>query len=374
MRRFLIILFVIFLIPNVAYARDINEEEYKNVLSQYDLSFFEDRLGDEAYSFLEQLGIDDFSFNSINSVNISKIFDIITDIISGKIQTPLKCCVGVMVFVIISCLVKAINPDNDSFDGVFGVVASLVISTLVLSRLSVTVGASVGALRISADFIYGFIPVFCAVCVASGNATVAFSTNTLLLTLAQGLSFVASNVFMPLINCFLALGICSSIRYELHLNRFISSLKQIITKGISFLFGVFVSVLSIKTAVAGRADMLGLRSIRFAVNAVIPVIGSSISEGLLSIQGYSSLIKTSVGVVGIIGIVLVFLPSVIEVSIWRLLLCLCSTVSDIFEENTVSATLSALRDAMLLINVLLIMSMVTTVISLGIIIAARGGA
>lgn len=373
MKRLIIFTFVIFLIPNVAYAQE-SDEEYKAVLSQYDLSFFEDRLGDEAYAFLERLGVDDFSFESINSINLSGIFEIISDIISGKIQTPLKCCVGVMVFVVISCLVKAINPDNDSFDGIFGVVTSLIISTLVLSRLSVTISASVGALKIASDFIFGFIPVFCAVCVASGNATVAFSTNTLLLTLAQGLSFVASNVFMPLINCFLALGICSSIRYELHLSRLVSSLKQVITRCISFIFGVFVSVLSIKTAVAGRADMLGLRSIRFAVNAVIPVIGSSISEGLLSIQGYSSLIKTSVGVVGIIGIVLVFLPSIIEVSAWRLLLLLCSTVSDIFEENNVSATLSALREAMLLINVLLIMSMVTTVISLGIIIAARGGA
>lgn len=374
MKKFIVALFVIFLIPNIAYAQESNEEAYNSVLSQYDLSFFEDRLGNEAYSYLERLGIDDFSFNGINSIGLNDVFEIITDILSGKIQAPLKCCVGVMAFVIISCLAKSVNPDNESFDGIFGAVASLIISTLVLSRLSVSVAASVGALRVAADFIYGFIPVFCAVCVASGNPTVAFSTNTLLLTLAQGLSFIASNVFMPLINCFLALGICSSIRHELHLNRLVSSLKQIITKGISFLFGVFVSVLSIKTAVAGRADMLGLRSIRFAVNTVVPVIGSSISEGLLSIQGYSSLVKTSVGIVGVVGIMLVFLPSIIETAVWRLLLSLCLIVSDIFEENTVSATLSALRDSMLLISVLLIMSMVTTVISLGIVIAARGGA
>ena len=156
MKKFIVALFVIFLIPNIAYAQESNEEAYNSVLSQYDLSFFEDRLGNEAYSYLERLGLDDFSFNSINSIGLNDVFEIITDILSGKIQAPLKCCVGVMAFVIISCLAKSVNPDNESFDGIFGAVASLIISTLVLSRLSVTVAASVGALRVASDFIYGF--------------------------------------------------------------------------------------------------------------------------------------------------------------------------------------------------------------------------
>ena len=134
-----------------------------------------------------------------------------------------------------------------------------------------------------------------------------------------------------------------------------------------------MSVLSVKTAVAAKADMLGIRSIRFAVNSVVPVIGSSISEGLLSIQAYSSLIKSSVGIVGIVAVVLVFLPAIIETAVWRISLSFCSVLSDVFGDKSVSSVLNAFREALLLANVIVILSMVTTVISIGILVAAGGG-
>jgi stage III sporulation protein AE len=150
-------------------------------------------------------------------------------------------------------------------------------------------------------------------------------------------------------------------------------LRKIITSAISFSSATFVSILSIKTAVASKADALGLRSVRFAINSVVPVIGSAISEGLLSIQSYSSLIKSSVGVVGIIAVALVFLPSIIQVILWRFMLSICSVVSDVFGDNSVSLTLKAFKDSMLLVNVVLILSMMTTIVSIGILIAARTG-
>lgn len=134
-----------------------------------------------------------------------------------------------------------------------------------------------------------------------------------------------------------------------------------------------MSVLSVKTAVAAKADMLGIRSIRFAVNSVVPVIGSSISEGLLSIQAYSSLIKSSVGIVGIVAVVLVFLPAIVETAVWRISLSFCSVLSDVFGDKSVSSVLNAFREALLLANVIVILSMVTTVISIGILVAAGGG-
>ena len=137
---------------------------------------------------------------------------------------------------------------------------------------------------------------------------------------------------------------------------------------------VFVAVLSIKTAVSARADAIGLRSIRFAINSVVPVIGGAIAEGLLSIQSYSSLIRSSVGVVGIIAVALVFLPAIIQVALWRFFLSVSGIVSDVFGDSSVTMILKAFCDAMLIMNVILILSMVTTIISIGILVAAKGSA
>ena len=290
-----------------------------------------------------------------------------------KAELPIKSSVTVLIFILLSAFLQSLKAESDdSVNMIYSTATALLVATVVLVKLTSTVSLASMAISVASNFVYAFIPVFCSIVVASGGITTGFSTNTTLLILAQGLSFISSNVFMPIVNCYLALGVTSSLRYELNLDKLLSSVKKIITTCISFVSGVFVSVLSVKTAVAGRADMLGLRSIRFAINSVVPVIGSSISEGLLSIQAYSSLIKSSVGIVGVVTVVLVFLPSIIEVVLWRISLTLCVIVSDIFGDKSVSAVLNAFLNTLLLINVILILSMVTTVISFGILIAAGG--
>lgn len=370
---FLCALLLFLLIPISSYSMDYSEEEYNETLSSYDLSSFEEELDADTYKMLDELGVLDFSYESITGLSFNDIVGLLKSLFQKKAELPIKSSVTVLIFILLSAFLQSLKAESDdSVNMIYSTATALLVATVVLVKLTSTVSLASMAISVASNFVYAFIPVFCSIVVASGGITTGFSTNTTLLILAQGLSFISSNVFMPIVNCYLALGVTSSLRYELNLDKLLSSLKKIITTCISFVSGVFVSVLSVKTAVAGRADMLGLRSIRFAINSVVPVIGSSISEGLLSIQAYSSLIKSSVGIVGVVAVVLVFLPSIIEVVLWRISLTLCVIVSDIFGDKSVSAVLNAFLNTLLLINVILILSMVTTVISFGILIAAGG--
>ena len=370
---FLCALFLFLLIPISSYSMDYSEEEYNKTLSSYDLSSFEKELDADTYKMLDELGVLDFSYESITGLSFNDIVGLLKSLFQKKAELPIKSSVTVLIFILLSAFLQSLKAESDdSVNMIYSTATALLVATVVLVKLTSTVSLASMAISVASNFVYAFIPVFCSIVVASGGITTGFSTNTTLLILAQGLSFISSNVFMPIVNCYLALGVTSSLRYELNLDKLLSSVKKIITTCISFVSGVFVSVLSVKTAVAGRADMLGLRSIRFAINSVVPVIGSSISEGLLSIQAYSSLIKSSVGIVGVMAVVLVFLPSIIEVVLWRISLTLCVIVSDIFGDKSVSAVLNAFLNTLLLINVILILSMVTTVISFGILIAAGG--
>lgn len=372
MKRFIIALLLFLTIPSLAYATDFNQDKYNEYLSSFELSSFEDKLDSQTRDILEELNINDYSYESITSLSIKSVFTILKNLFVSRTSTPIKTTVLIIAFVILSSLVTSIKSEDSSFNDLFSTVIALIISTIALVRLRDTLALSNTAMSVVSSFSYAFFPIFCGIVIATGGATTAFSTNTLLLTLSQFLSFISSNVFAPVINCFLALGICSSIRYELNLQKLLSTSKKIITKSISLLSAIFVSILSIKTAVASRADAIGLRSIRFAINTVVPVIGSSISEGLVSIQAYSSLIKSSVGIVGIVSVALIFLPSIMEVMAWRLCFGLCSIISEIFEANSVNTVIKAFNDAMLIINVILVLSMVTTVISIGILVASGG--
>lgn len=376
MKRFLIVLLVSLSFCTTAFAQDsVNTDTYNEYLKNYDFSFFKDTLGDDAYSILRELGVDKFDLENITSVSMNDVANVLKELVAGSVKSPLEGALTILIFIVLSSFFQSMKvSDGSSLDGVYSTSTALIIAVVLMIKMSTAVAMSASAIKIASDFIYAFVPVFCAIVAVSGGITTAFSTNTTVLLLSQGLSFLSSNLFVPLINCFMAIGICSSLNTKLNLSKLVSSLKRMITSAVSFCAAAFVSVLSIKTAVSARADILGIRSLRFVINNIVPVIGGTISEGLLSIQSYSSLIKSSVGVVGIIGVALVFLPSIVQIVVWRLVLSLCAVISDIFEDRAVSGVLQAFRESMLLMNVVLILSMVTTIISIGILIAARTAA
>lgn len=379
MKKFLIIIILFVLIlfsPFQAFGvEEIDKKEYDSTLSSYDLYAFEE-LDDDTYNFLQSSGFLDFDYENLVNLSFDDLKNEIASVLKGAVETPFKAMLSLLVFIILSSFFKSMksNVRDDEMSSMYSTVSALVISVILLMKLKTTIALACSTISVCSDFMYAFVPAFCAIVAASGSAVSAFSTNTLLLTLSQILNYISKNIFIPLSNAFLAIGICSGIRSELNLNGITAFLKKNITTAISVCAAGFVSILSIKTAVASRADAIGLRSIRFAINSVVPVIGSAISEGLLSIQSYSSLIRSSVGIVGIIAVAVVFLPAILEVAAWRLFLNLSVLVSETFCDSSVSSVIKAFCDALLIMNVILILSMVTTVISIGILIAARGSA
>ena len=358
---------IILLMPNTCLAN--NEIDYKSKLNDYDLSSFE-LLDDDASNLLKDLGIDDFNYENISNISFNQVLKYIISIFSNKAQTPIKCCLILVCFVILSSIVKSFDMrlSGDSISELYATVSNLVIAIFLLSQIYDSVKFACSSIKICSNFTYAFFPVFCVICATSGGAMTSFSVNGSLLLLSQALNFISANVFLPVVNCFMGISVCSSIRRDLNMG---SIVKNLITKSISALSAIFVSYLSLKTAVASRADALGLRSVRFAINSIVPIIGSSISEGLLSIQSYSSLIKTSVGIVGIIAIAAVFLPAIVNITLWRLSISVANICSKVFFDSESTTVFDAFLSVLLIINVLLILSMVTTIISLGILVASK---
>ena len=373
MKRFLITLFIAMLLPASVFA--FEENEYSEYLSGYDLSVFQDELDKDTLSLLSELGLDDFDYGSISSLRLENVINIIKKLAAGKLKSPVESMLSVLVFILLSSLFQSLKSEYDGELGeVYSTCTALIIAVVLVAQISPAITLAASSIKLAGSFIYAFIPVFCAIVAASGGISTSFATNSMLLLLAQGLSFISANIFMPLINCFLSIGICSSLRAQLNLSRLINALRRGITTAISVICAVFISILSVKTNISARADMLGIRSLRFVISSVVPVIGGSVSEGLLSIQGYSSLIRSSVGIVGVAAITLLFLPSVIEITVWRIVLSGCSIICDAFGDSSVSMVLNAFKDTALLINVVLILSCVTSIISFGILISVRTAA
>ena len=293
-KRFIaaLVLLVLLFVPFVALAEEppYDEERYGELLSAYDLSAFEEELDSDTYDMLQSLGLLDFSYESLSGLQPDAVLTLLRDLIAEKIRSPLGSVSALLIFIVLSALFSSLGSEESSMTPLYSTVSALVIAAVLIVKLSPAVSLAATAIGVAADFIYAFMPMFVTIVIAGGGVTTGFATNAMLLMLSQGLSVLASQLFMPLTNCFLAIGICSSLKSDLRLDGVTRAIKQGLTGLLSFTAGSFVAVLSLKTAVASRADRLGVRSLRLVINSVVPVVGSALSEGLLSIESYASLI------------------------------------------------------------------------------------
>lgn len=379
MKKSVILILFLFLALSVpvramgAETQQIEQDTYSKYLDQYDVDSIYDSVPQDALDLLDELGMQDFDFENILDLTPQKLWHVLQSVAEGRFKGPLTACAGMILLILFSAFLQSLKTTvkSDMLSNVFSVACSVITAVILSVEISDAISLASSTIKMCADFIYGFVPVFGILVAVSGGITASFSTNALLLGLAQFLNFLSGNLFVPVISCYLALGLSNGIRPELHLTAITSAVKKYISAAVSLAATGFVSILSIKTAVASRADALGLRSARFAINSVVPVIGSAISEGLLSIQSYSSLIKSTVGIVGIVVIVLIFLPALLEILIWKFFLSVSSIASEMFEDRSVLAVLQAFQGALLLMLIVLILSLVTTVISFGILIAVK---
>ena len=77
MKRFLIVLLILLVIPVVSSAAEYNVDDYSEYLKQFDTSSFTDVLSKDTRTVLKELGIDDFNYESIGSLSFEDFFDIV---------------------------------------------------------------------------------------------------------------------------------------------------------------------------------------------------------------------------------------------------------------------------------------------------------
>ena len=109
---------------------------------------------------------------------------------------------------------------------------------------------------------------------------------------------------------------------------------------------VFLGLLSLGTAVNTAADSLGIKTAKYILGTCVPVIGAAVSGAVNTVAASLSLLKSSVGIYGVIALCVMLSPILAELLIWRLVLNVLSGVCTLFE-GTQTARLFKAVDSMI---------------------------
>ena len=353
-----------------AYAA--GESEYYN--GQVESSGAEDILSgldSETKERLGELGIEDVNFSSLFDVSFSKIFSFVKKAAEGKLESPLKSLMKLLSVIILIAVCESFMPDDDKMKNVINMAAVLFSVTVIISPLYDAMESAVSSVGVCADFMKSLIPVLVGIVSASGNPSLAVSFQSCAFAAAEVISALGKNYVVPIVGAVTALDLTGSLMPSMKLSGLTELVKKTVIQTLSFTATLYVSFLGIKGALANAADTVASKGIKLVISSAVPIVGGAVSEAYSGIIGSLVLVKSTVGIFGIIVIAVITVPSMLQLLFWIFALKLGAAAGEVFSLGGVSSLLKALSCAITLLNVVILFGAVLFIISLALLLSLK---
>lgn len=353
-----------------AYAA--GESEYYN--GQVESSGAEDILSgldSETKERLGELGIEDVNFSSLFDVSFSKIFSFVKKAAEGKLESPLKSLMKLLSVIILIAVCESFMPDDDKMKNVINMAAVLFSVTVIISPLYDAMESAVSSVGVCADFMKSLIPVLVGIVSASGNPSLAVSFQSCAFAAAEVISALGKNYVVPIVGAVTALDLTGSLMPSMKLSGITELVKKTVIQTLSFTATLYVSFLGIKGVLANAADTVASKGIKLVISSAVPIVGGAVSEAYSGIIGSLVLVRSTVGIFGIIVIAVITVPSMLQLLFWIFALKLGAAAGEVFSLGGVSSLLKALSCAITLLNVVILFGAVLFIISLALLLSLK---
>ena len=358
---------------NTAVCFALEEETTDNYSSFYESSgadSLDDSLPDDVKDTIDSAGIDISNWQSMLSPSPKKIISMFADIARGSFKKPIKDMVIIAGVVIFVGLIKG-TAAAENFSEPLNIVIGCAVAITVFASSAGVISQGMGAVEATSDFMLALIPVLAGIITAAGNPTLALTYGSF--AMAQAAAETAGNIIMPLCGAFSAFGVSASLSPELKLTKLADMIKKLTIGVLSFVAAAFSAVLGLKSLLAGSADTLASKGIKLALSSAVPIVGGALSDAYSSIIGSVSLLKSTVGVFGVIAVVMIDLPVVLQLTARIILLKLLGVLSSSMGNDTTGEVLDTLSSALTVINAAVIFTAALFIISTGIVISVKAG-
>ena len=335
---------------------DIYKEQFK-ASGADDLS---DLLPSDIKEKLDEIDISSSDLSWTEYFTPQNIFQNMWSFLKSGGKRPFAALVSLMGVLLFSTAIEGFYSENKTVK----YVTSLGITAAVVLPAVGTVKVCVSAVSSAGVFMLSFVPIYVAILVSRGKSVTAAGFSTVMLAVSQGVTALCSFCLVPLTAMQLGLSVASSALSDVNVTSITNAIKKASMWTLSLLSTILLGVLGIQTVVGGAADTLTSKTAKFVLGTAVPVVGATVGEALNTVRGCVKLLGASVAVYGIVAIVLIILPTVIELFLWRIGLLVGSSVAEMLGQTkavslirSVDAAVSFILGVMILVGVLFIISL-----------------
>ena len=253
---------------------------------------------------------------------------------------------SVLLVVVLCSLISGVSQGTDSKNERYVAMAgALAVMLLTAGSLDSLIGLGEQTIGDLQTFSKALLPTLAAATAAAGAVTTATFQQVTTVFLADLLLSLIDGLLMPLTYCYIGALTAAACLPESRLGAIAEGLKKVITWILTTVLIAFTLYLSIARVLSGSVDTTAVRLAKTTISQVVPVVGGIIAEASETVLAGAGLVKNTIGVFGMLGILAACIHPFLHLGVQYLLYKLTGFFSSVVGAPSLSRLINGLGGA-----------------------------
>ena len=232
----------------------------------------------------------------------------------GRVAPTLVVAIGIL---LLSRVIDLVAPSRDILSSL-STVSRLCVMSVVLNLVFSSVSAISEYFNSLCGIARAYIPLSAVLYAAGGNVSTAAASSAsfgMCLTVCQ---FIFTYTVIPVFVFCASMAVVSSFDGASIVNAITGGIKKYYTVILSIVMSALGVGIGAQTIISAKADGASMRGVKLAIGSFVPISGGTLSSSLGTIASGVELIRASVGMGGVIIILMLLIPLISHLVVMKL--------------------------------------------------------
>lgn len=287
-------------------------------------------------------------------------------------------CGKLMSMIIIICVICALitNLENAFSNGNLSNIAYFacysILIILIAKSFYMGVTTAKEAIKSMTDFMAALIPVLLMLLASMGGITEAAVMDPIIIGMINISARMFMNFVIPIIGMAFVIQFANNMTEEYKVDNLSKLLNKLVLYSEGIIMTVFIGIITIRSTTSKTIDAVAEKTVKFAVDNFVPIVGKSLSDAISTVAGYSLLFKNALSSIGLIILVIMIIFPIIKIAAMALIYKLTAAFIEPISDKRLVKCIGAAGDSLILINSCLMSVSVMFFIMISIIASAGG--
>lgn len=263
-------------------------------------------------------------------VNNSVLYKPLLKVLGKEIVSAVTTLGSILIIIVIHSILKSIseNLGNDNTAKIAYFIEYILIITLIIANFASIISEMQKTISNLVSFMNLLVPILISLIIATGQVSSGTILQPVLIFGVVFIGNIINLIVLPVVTASMVLSIASNLSDKVQIGNLAKFFKSSVTWFLGFVITIFVGVLSLEGTLTSNVDGITIKGIKTATSTFIPVVGKALGDSVDTVLGATSLIKNSIGFVGIIIILGICVMPIIKLSVLSIMYSLVGAISE----------------------------------------------